>query len=259
MYSKSPILQKTGGAILVNLMGSTNSFHVSTKVDPTIQTPFIYHAIPPQSSLISLSTSTTMFNSPYSSSTSPTSYNPDDIFGAFFDAGGGIGGGVQPMSSLLSSSVPSYFLNRSSSSHSLPLPSLPTDPRDFQGFNNEPVRRVFSAGDLQCINNSISSSDSSGRIGRYSTEERKERIERYRTKRNQRNFHKKITYACRKTLADSRPRVRGRFARNGDTEHETESMENCFENGNNGENWWRNDEDIWGFDSVLDDFSSQLF
>ncbi|XP_043697733.1 two-component response regulator-like APRR1 [Telopea speciosissima] len=48
----------------------------------------------------------------------------------------------------------------------------------------------------------------------YSAEERKERIERYRSKRSQRNFNKKIKYACRKTLADSRPRIRGRFARN---------------------------------------------
>uniref|UniRef100_A0A0D9XN17 CCT domain-containing protein n=1 Tax=Leersia perrieri TaxID=77586 RepID=A0A0D9XN17_9ORYZ len=51
---------------------------------------------------------------------------------------------------------------------------------------------------------------------RYSAEERRERIDKYRTKRNQRNFDKKITYACRKTLADSRPRVKGRFARNSD-------------------------------------------
>ena len=101
------------------------------------------------------------------------------------------------------------------------------------------------------------------KVGRYSAEERKEKIERYRTKRNQRNFHKKITvmisratqsanaipmytcplmhlllqsgplqYACRKTLADSRPRVQGRFARNAETEaeavagHEREASDN---------------------------------
>ncbi|KAK0603196.1 hypothetical protein LWI29_002384 [Acer saccharum] len=52
----------------------------------------------------------------------------------------------------------------------------------------------------------------------YNPEEKKERIERYRTKRNQRNFTKKIKYACRKTLADSRPRIRGRFARNDEIE-----------------------------------------
>ncbi|RCV18259.1 hypothetical protein SETIT_3G285800v2 [Setaria italica] len=36
----------------------------------------------------------------------------------------------------------------------------------------------------------------------------------YIKKRNERNFSKKIKYACRKTLADSRPRVRGMFAKN---------------------------------------------
>ena len=39
---------------------------------------------------------------------------------------------------------------------------------------------------------------------------------RYRQKRHERNFNKRIKYQCRKTLADSRPRVRGRFARNDD-------------------------------------------
>ena len=39
---------------------------------------------------------------------------------------------------------------------------------------------------------------------------------RYRQKRHERNFSKRIKYQCRKTLADSRPRVRGRFARNSD-------------------------------------------
>ncbi|KAF5803567.1 putative transcription factor C2C2-CO-like family [Helianthus annuus] len=49
---------------------------------------------------------------------------------------------------------------------------------------------------------------------KLTSEERKEKIHRYMKKRNERNFSKKIKYVCRKTLADSRPRVRGRFARN---------------------------------------------
>lgn len=32
------------------------------------------------------------------------------------------------------------------------------------------------------------------------------------------NFHFVFQYACRKTLADSRPRIRGRFARNDEIE-----------------------------------------
>ncbi|XP_024958758.1 putative zinc finger protein CONSTANS-LIKE 11 isoform X2 [Cynara cardunculus var. scolymus] len=56
--------------------------------------------------------------------------------------------------------------------------------------------------------------EASFKVGRYSAEERKERILRYRAKRTHRNFNKKIKYACRKALADNRPRIRGRFARN---------------------------------------------
>ncbi|OMO58606.1 hypothetical protein COLO4_34499 [Corchorus olitorius] len=56
--------------------------------------------------------------------------------------------------------------------------------------------------------------ETSFKVGRYNQEERQERISKYRAKRNQRNFNKTIKYACRKTLADNRPRIRGRFARN---------------------------------------------
>ncbi|KAJ4952640.1 hypothetical protein NE237_029472 [Protea cynaroides] len=94
-----------------------------------------------------------------------------------------------------------------------------------------PMRRVCSTGDLQKItrtqlNTGFSSSplavessftgEASFKVGRYSAEERKQRIHRYRSKRTQRNFNKTIKYACRKTLADSRLRVRGRFARSDD-------------------------------------------
>ncbi|XP_074559717.1 uncharacterized protein LOC141815662 [Curcuma longa] len=157
-----------------------------------------------------------------------------------------------------------YDLRRSSSSQSLPLllyapeptihhhpPPLPTysspppSSSDYLNFHAAPVRRVLSAGDLQrtqglAENCGQEGGGAAGRVGRYSAEERKERIERYRSKRNQRNFHKKITYACRKTLADSRPRVRGRFARNGETEAEMAAASNSGMNqsyGLGGE-WW---------------------
>ncbi|NP_001150114.1 uncharacterized protein LOC100283743 [Zea mays] len=58
--------------------------------------------------------------------------------------------------------------------------------------------------------------DANFKSARITVEERREKIIRYIKKRNKRNFRKKIKYACRKTLADSRPRVRGRFAKNDD-------------------------------------------
>lgn len=42
---------------------------------------------------------------------------------------------------------------------------------------------------------------------------RKEALERFRNKRANRSFTKKVRYECRKQLADSRPRVKGRFVR----------------------------------------------
>lgn len=83
------------------------------------------------------------------------------------------------------------------------------------------LRRVCSTGDLQNMKeNNMSPTEGNlqeeqnFKVGRYSAEERKEKISKYRAKRTQRNFNKTIKYACRKTLADNRPRVRGRFARN---------------------------------------------
>ncbi|XP_054816750.1 two-component response regulator-like APRR9 isoform X2 [Prosopis cineraria] len=71
----------------------------------------------------------------------------------------------------------------------------------------------------------------------YSPEEKKVRIERYRIKKNKRNFNKKIKYVCRKTLADSRPRIRGRFARSEEVEKKREMIENNESGEEEDENW----------------------
>ncbi|KAK8365421.1 hypothetical protein V6Z12_A02G052200 [Gossypium hirsutum] len=98
-----------------------------------------------------------------------------------------------------------------------PHEMLPQD-LEFQGDNGgifcpDSIQRILKPGDLQ-----MSSLEDStfNKVGKLSVEQRKEKILRYMKKRNERNFSKKIKYACRKTLADSRPRVRGRFAKNDD-------------------------------------------
>ncbi|KAI3960541.1 hypothetical protein MKW92_053629 [Papaver armeniacum] len=58
------------------------------------------------------------------------------------------------------------------------------------------------------------------KVRRYTKEERNERILKYLKKKNQRNFNKTIKYVCRKTLADRRIRIRGRFARNNEYHEE---------------------------------------
>ncbi|CAK8539362.1 unnamed protein product [Lathyrus sativus] len=73
------------------------------------------------------------------------------------------------------------------------------------------IRRASSAGDSQTEEANLL------KVGRYSVEERKQKISKYRAKRKQRKFNKIIKYECRKTLADNRTRIRGRFARNDET------------------------------------------
>ncbi|KAE8705280.1 HSP20-like chaperones superfamily protein isoform 1 [Hibiscus syriacus] len=87
---------------------------------------------------------------------------------------------------------------------------------DFGSANG--MRRAFSEGDIKTLDN--------GNVGvihspverpiifsSCSTEDRREKLSRYRNKKNKRNFGRKIKYACRKALADSQPRIRGRFAK----------------------------------------------
>jgi hypothetical protein len=49
------------------------------------------------------------------------------------------------------------------------------------------------------------------KIGKLSPEERLRIIKKYRDKKIKRKFERKITYACRKEVADKRMRVQGRF------------------------------------------------
>lgn len=52
-----------------------------------------------------------------------------------------------------------------------------------------------------------------GRIGIYLPADRRARIARFHAKRAKRIWRKRIKYDCRKKLADSRPRIKGRFVK----------------------------------------------
>eukprot|EP00256_Glycine_max_P065784 XP_025980379.1 uncharacterized protein LOC102667610 isoform X2 [Glycine max] len=107
-------------------------------------------------------------------------------------------------------SVSSHSLQKNGGTHHHPFSEFSPLFAEFIDSENGPVRRACSTGDLQRFNgmqhfqhsDSSLSSESSliieemSRTSPYSPEEKK--------------------YACRKTLADSRPRIRGRFARNGE-------------------------------------------
>ncbi|CDY09234.1 BnaA02g06600D [Brassica napus] len=135
--------------------------------------------------------------------------------------GGGCSSCDSPSS--MGSGGESLVMQRSVSSHNGFFGNLPTTAHDFVNDHDGPVRRALSAGDLPMSSRRESSAvlsesnaiiEGMSKAYKYSPEEKKEKIEKYRSKRNLRNFNKRIKYECRKTLADSRPRIRGRFARN---------------------------------------------
>ncbi|KAK7282577.1 hypothetical protein RIF29_11475 [Crotalaria pallida] len=80
------------------------------------------------------------------------------------------------------------------------------------------MRRSFSEGDIKTLANGNLNIVQSPRerpfhVSNCISEERQEKLSRYRNKKTKRNFGRKIKYACRKALADSQPRIRGRFAK----------------------------------------------
>jgi hypothetical protein len=64
-----------------------------------------------------------------------------------------------------------------------------------------------------------------GRIGIYTREERDNIISRFYEKRKKRVWKKRIRYHCRKNLADSRVRVKGRFVKNQTEDDEDEDSQ----------------------------------
>ncbi|KAL4334753.1 hypothetical protein GQ457_07G034000 [Hibiscus cannabinus] len=190
-------------------------------------------------------------------------------------SGSSSSGSYNSPTSLLSycSTQKQSFMQRSISSHSLQNNRLychfASSLNEFIDSDSGPVRRAFSTGDLEqgwqsvrrrsespLSNESNANAIIEGmsRAHRYNPEEKKERIERYRSKRNLRNFTKKIKYTCRKTLADSRPRIRGRFARNEEIEKNVPQVEWSHHHVG-GEDDHEEDED-WTY--LLDSLSANL-
>ncbi|XP_052174670.1 uncharacterized protein LOC127789744 isoform X2 [Diospyros lotus] len=115
---------------------------------------------------------------------------------------------------------------------------------DFPGMDLNAVygiRRAFSEGDIKTLgNHNVNLIQSSVGLPQFvsncNAEDRRQKLSRYRNKKTKRNFGRKIKgrlpvhlyfimtasfwdfassikYACRKALADSQPRIRGRFAK----------------------------------------------
>ncbi|CAN1158340.1 Zinc finger protein CO3 [Linum perenne] len=93
------------------------------------------------------------------------------------------------------------------------------------------MRRAFSEGDIKALSNGNMGLIHSPRpliMSNCTSDARKEKLSRYRDKKNRRNFGRKIKYACRKALADSQPRVRGRFAKTEESPPSSSSSDYLF-------------------------------
>lgn len=70
--------------------------------------------------------------------------------------------------------------------------------------------KIENKGGLQIVGNN---NNVTKKIGRLTMAERRRKIELYKKKRLTRNFKKKISYHCRKKVAEQRIRIKGRFIR----------------------------------------------
>uniref|UniRef100_A0A1J3H3Y6 Zinc finger protein CONSTANS-LIKE 5 n=1 Tax=Noccaea caerulescens TaxID=107243 RepID=A0A1J3H3Y6_NOCCA len=87
---------------------------------------------------------------------------------------------------------------------------------DMAQQHEDGMRRAFSESDIQTLgtrNAGLVQSHLDRIIVSCTSEDRREKLSRYRNKKSRRNFRHKVKYACRKALADSQPRIRGRFAK----------------------------------------------
>lgn len=89
-------------------------------------------------------------------------------------------------------------------------------------FGTACMRRAFSEGDIKTLDDANSlihyPLGQPPPISERTSEDRMQKLSRYRNKKTKRNFGRKIKYACRKALADSQPRIRGRFAKTDESD-----------------------------------------
>lgn len=118
--------------------------------------------------------------------------------------------------------TPTFSQSVSSSSHDVgvvPDGNISDISYPFGGNMTDP------SGTLPC---SAAAASQAAQLGGI---DREARVLRYREKRKNRKFEKTIRYASRKAYAETRPRIKGRFAKRGETETEAAAERNLFGSG----------------------------
>jgi hypothetical protein len=112
---------------------------------------------------------------------------------------------------------------------------------------------IGTSGEIPLAN--INVLNKMNRVGVYTPEQRVARVEKFHKKRRARVWRKRIKYDCRKKLADSRPRVKGRFVKR--TEDGDETIIDGIDDDNGSVKIDADSED-WK-DDVNDEYEGVLF
>lgn len=110
---------------------------------------------------------------------------------------------------------PSKFLGSNVHHNSMRHPG--TEVNSPLMMQNTTIHSALSGTNVNC---SMELLNKGGRIGIYLPEARRARIAKFHSKRKMRIWRKRIKYDCRKKLADSRPRIKGRFVKRSDMDEE---------------------------------------
>jgi hypothetical protein len=96
------------------------------------------------------------------------------------------------------------------------MSSSPDNSSTVQDVSSSYLRRSESSVDL------FSSAAAAHMSPQFMAMDREARVHRYREKRKMRRFEKTIRYASRKAYAETRPRIKGRFAKRADADLEVD-------------------------------------
>ncbi|KAI2504343.1 CCT motif [Fragilaria crotonensis] len=112
---------------------------------------------------------------------------------------------------------PASFVSSSSppSPQAIKQPPSPTDSSAHMATLPSSLNTTMSHATFQ-----MDLLNKDGRIGIYLPDARKARIAKFHSKRKMRIWRKRIKYDCRKKLADSRPRIKGRFVKRSDMDED---------------------------------------